>query len=543
MMQRRFTGGWPAFYGQVGATSPLLCIKVGIVTERSEFMMAALTSATMPNAAIAGARASEQTNPTDEGYGVDHAVVQDAAGKLYDVFASNTPEGRKRLAGRVRAAQTLAQARELGGLGFAVDRIVAFSNGDLKHSSTGDTSVLVAIHHVGQARPLELLTLDDCSSVGTALGAIHRLRPDFLQEAGYPTFATGQIRAQLTAWIKRLCQAGHVPQEITTSWANILETDGLWSFSTCPVHGGLRDGDLLFSGSSITAVTNWQDMQVNDPARDLAWIFAKLDENHRNALLSAYGRMLGNRLDDLIMLRANLWLQMEQVGDFISALNKADNAKIMQFKAQVERLAHQLGVTTAKNRAQTKPKQEAKDRPQRPPSTITVGTLLNESERRRNAAAQQNDSDTTGERHIDAVNMDDSTGDFDATDSQPVRKTKEIVNDATEAFVPAGTQQSQAPSDSTNEREATSVSTFIPERSAKERHESMPSSSTMVISRLETADGNDDTNEESIPASHSEAATVLIPLLERDEATMQKAQAQINRWETEDATDEKPRVE
>ena len=105
------------------------------------------------------------------------------------------------------------------------------------------------------------------------------------------------------------------------------------------------------------------------------------------------------------MLRANLWLQMEQVGDFISALNKADNAKIMQFKAQVERLAHQLGVATAKNRVQTETKQESKDRPQRPPSTITVGTLLNESERRRNAAAQQNDSDTTGERHVDAVDM------------------------------------------------------------------------------------------------------------------------------------------
>ena len=513
------------------------------MTERSKFMMAALTSATMPNAAIAGTRASEQTNSTDKGYGVDHAVVQDTAGKLYDVFASNTPEGRKRLAGRVRAAQTLAQARELGGLGFAIDHVVAFSNGDLKHSATGDTSVLVSTHHVGQARPLELLTLDDCSSVGTALGAIHRLRPDFLQEAGYPVFVTDQIRAQLTAWIKRLRQAGHVPQEITTSWTNILETDGLWSFSTCPVHGGLRDGDLLFSGSSITAVTNWQDMQVNDPARDLSWIFAKLDENHRNAMLSAYGRMLGNRLDDLIMLRANLWLQMEQVGDFISALNKADNAKIMQFKAQVERLAHQLGVVTAKNRAQTEPRQESKDRPQRPPSTITVGTLLNESERRRNAAARQSSSDTTGERHIDAVDMDDSTGDFDVTGSQPVRKTKEIVNDATEAFAPAGTQQSQAPSDNTNEREATPVSTFIPERSAKERHESMPSSSTMVISRLGTADDNDDTNEESIPASHSEAATVLIPLLERDEATMQKAQAQINQWEAEDATEEKPRVE
>lgn len=52
----------------------------------------------------------------------------------------------------------------------------------------------------------------------------------------------------------------------------------------------------------------------------------------------------------------------------------------------------QLGVATAKNRVQTETKQESKDRPQRPPSTITVGTLLNESERRRNAAAQQNDS-------------------------------------------------------------------------------------------------------------------------------------------------------
>lgn len=49
-----------------------------------------------------------------------------------------------------------------------------------------------------------------------------------------------------------------------------------------------------------------------------------------------------------------------------------------------------------------------------------------------------------------------------------------------------------------------------------------------MISKLETADGNDDTNEETIPQAHSEAATMLIPLLERDEATMQKAKAQVD---------------
>ena len=520
-------------------------------------MMAALTSAAMPNASVAGVRPSEQTNSTDESYGIDHAVVQDSTGRLYDVFVSNDEKGRKRLEGRARAAQTLVQARELAGLGFELDRIVAFSNANQERCATADTSVMVTAHHSGQARRLDLLTLDDCSSVGTTLGAIHRIRPDFLQAAQYPTYTTDQIRAQLTAWIKRLRQAGHVPQEITDSWANIIETDGLWSFATCPVHGGLHDGDLLFSGSSITAVTNWQDMQVNDPARDLAWIFARLDENHRNALLSAYGRILGNRLDDLIMLRANLWLQMEQVGDFISALNQADNAKIMMFKAQVERLAHQLGVTTSKNRAANAPQRGENANGGRPPSTITVGTLLDESARRRNAA-HNGTVDANAERRTDA-GVNDMAGNFNGSASRPAHTANTTSNESTEMFSrtesathadsrvdigfnPDSEPKASASHDDTNDQERTPISTFVPQYSAKERHESMSSSSTAVISRLETADGFDATGEH-IPTSHSEAATMLIPLLQRDEATMQRAQEQINEWEAQDATGERPNIQ
>ncbi len=547
--------------------------------KRSDYMLAALASAVLPNLGVAGVRENVQASATDEAKGIDQTVIQDASGKLYDVYATDTKEGRTRLIRRVKAAQTLAAAREPGGLGFDMDRVVAFAPGDVsrpgqtataqavgqqtqaestpltprKPGPTGETTVMIAVHRDGQARPLDLLTLDDCAAVGTAIGAIHRLPSTFLANAKYPVVTTGQIRSQLTAWIRRLRSAGHVPQEITDSWARIMDTEGLWSFSTCTVHGGFSDGDFLFSGSTITTVTNWQDMQVNDPARDLAWIFGKLDESHRNAVLSAYGRMMGSRLDDLIMLRANLWLQMEQVGEFISALNQADSVKIMQFKAQVERLAHQLGMLTAKNHRPSETRQDEQKAGNRPPSTITVGTLLDESERRRQAAAQQNnDADATGERHIDATDMDDDrTGDFDVTGSQPVRKTKQIVDDATEAFdvtaaehiVSAGMVSGNADSDDTSEREESPVSTFVPEQSARERHESLPSSSTIVISTLQTADGSDDTNEEEIPQAHSEAATMLIPLLERDEATMQKAKAEVDRLQAEDATDEKPRVE
>ncbi|PWG64234.1 aminoglycoside phosphotransferase [Bifidobacterium callitrichidarum] len=417
--------------------------------KRSNYVLAALTSAVLPNLAVAGVRESAQASSTDEAKGIDQAVVQDASGRLYDVYATDTAAGRTRLVRRVKAAQTLAAAREPGGLGFDLDRVIAFAPGDVakpgqtataqafnkdeetvkatatvdtsRPSPTGSTTVLIAAHRDGQSRPLDLLTLDDCAAVGTALGAIHRLSPAFLTAAKYPVFTTGQIRSQLTAWIRRLRSAGHVPTEITNSWARVIETEGLWSFATCTVHGGFSDGDFLFSGSTITAVTNWQDMQVNDPARDLAWIFGKLDESHRNAVLAAYGRMMGSRLDDLIMLRANLWLQMEQVGEFIQAINRGDNDRIMQFKAQVERLAHQLGIISR----DTTPAPDAKEasaRETKPgsPSTITVGTLLQDDERR--------GSGTSGSAATVAESADvsDDTPDPDRTGSAEISAAGQV---------------------------------------------------------------------------------------------------------------------
>nr|WP_082440312.1 phosphotransferase [Bifidobacterium aesculapii] len=378
-------------------------------------MLAALTSAALPSVVVAGVFPG--MTRTD---GIDQAQVRDVTGKTYDVYASNTEEGRRKLAARVKAAKTLAAAREPGGLGFALDRVLGFAPGTDPKGPTGDTAVMVAMHQDGVERQLDLLTLDDCAAMGTAIGAIHRLNPSFLTEAGYPAYVTEQIRGQLTAWIARLDNAGHVPPEITSSWAKIMETEGLWAFRTCLVHGGFEDGDVRFSGSTITAVNNWQTMQVNDPARDLAWIFSKLDEAHRNAVLTAYGRMMGNRLDGLIMLRANLWVQMEQVGDFIQAVKRADSQQIIRFKAQVDRLAHQLA--RAARAAAPKPTsyrpgarrgtaavEGATGRAQeKPPSTITVGTLLEAGERRRAEArtvaeAQAGDADRTGSADIVAA--------------------------------------------------------------------------------------------------------------------------------------------
>lgn len=524
--------------------------------KRSDYMLAALASAVLPNLGVAGVRENVQASATDEAKGIDQTVIQDASGKLYDVYATNTKEGRTRLIRRVKAAQTLAAAREPGGLGFDMDRVVAFAPGDVsrpgqtataqavgqqtqaestpltprKPGPTGETTVMIAVHRDGQARPLDLLTLDDCAAVGTAIGAIHRLPSTFLANAKYPVVTTGQIRSQLTAWIRRLRSAGHVPQEITDSWARIMDTEGLWSFSTCTVHGGFSDGDFLFSGSTITTVTNWQDMQVNDPARDLAWIFGKLDESHRNAVLSAYGRMMGSRLDDLIMLRANLWLQMEQVGDFIQALNRADNNRIMQFKAQVERLAHQLGVISRDTTPSTAAPAAGATAKSASPSTITVGTLLREDDRRYAEA-----DDTTNE----TTEPSDETPDPDRTGSAEVVAVGEAdMTPAVPAAAKDNDQTAGSPVTGTgstkpqpaNAEQGDDAVTITLKELIEMNDQQAASAPSANVEDAGKGEADDDTNDR---LSQSGAETTVIPLLEREERALRDARAGLAGYDDE----------
>ncbi|MCI2148119.1 MAG: phosphotransferase [Bifidobacterium crudilactis] len=374
----------------------------------------------MPGIAVSGTRSSNQASAGDIEAGIDLAIIQDGPGRLLDVAASNTDEGKARLLRRVKAANTLAQAKEPGGLGFAMERVVAYQAGDNPDGPTGTTSVAVFSHCAGSSVALHALDTQDCIAIGTAIGAIHRLRGTFLQEASYPVFTTENIKQQLLSWISRLSKAGHIPQEIIRSWSDIVNTSGLWSFTTCPVHGGFDDGDFLFSDTTLTAIYNWQDMQINDPARDLAWMFAKLDETRRNALIAAYGRMMGSHLDQMIMLRANLWLQMEQVGEFISALDHADNERILQFKAQVEHLAHQLVA-----RQSAKQRLDDATRNRHAPSTITVGTLLDDPSRVSDRSRQYAAGQATGRsQSADADGQSDGQSAQSAQSSQ--QSSKEV---------------------------------------------------------------------------------------------------------------------
>lgn len=527
------------------------------MTQLSRFKLAALASAAMPEVQFAGTRQSEQVNATDTAAGISHAVVQDISGKLYDVFISADNKGRKRLRDRARAAWTLEHSKDLAALGFAYDTMLTFIPGkregeenntaatnaknaansansaNLKQpmrnmssiisDENDDDTVLICEHLEGSARDLRLLTTDDCANVGTAIGAIHRLRPSFVTRGKYSAFTTGQIRAQLTGWIKRLRQAGHIPTEITDSWSRVLETEGLWSFETCPVHGGFVDGDILFSGSTITAVTNWQGMQINDPARDLAWIFAKLNEQRRNAVLSAYGRMMGSRLDSLIMLRANLWLQMEQVGDFIQALQRADTTSIMRFKAQVERLAHELSRISNAQAAKTHSAGS-------PASTITVGTLLENDNTKSRQILQNNSS-------ANASNADSAnSANGDETNERDITVEGNVSKDSDQNTKVA---RETAENDDTHER---TVQYAVTNSSSNEEAEKAAyiadDTATQVITHVEakSSNKNDDVADDDVAEAEAEVAEAE-PEAEAEVAEAEVAEAEVAETEPEEVAE------
>lgn len=361
------------------------CIILENVSQRSVLEIAALASAAMPELSVATTRGSEQFITCGDKKDITTAVITSIEGVEYDVSVASSAEGSKILKDRAKAAYVLTHSKTPVGFSFALEDYKLFVPSNATGAGvTGENAVYITPHNDGNAIVLRNLTSDQCAAAGSAIAAFHRLRTSFLTAAHYRGYTSEQIHKQLTVWISTLENAGHIPSEIIDNWKAIIATEGLWNFQSCPVHGGFNDGDIIFTSNSVTALLHFENMQISDPARDLAWIFTQLDKPRRNAFISAYSRVMGTRLDNMIWLRAGLWTQMEQVGEYMRALTHGDTAKILAFKSQVNSLAHQI----ARNNPQ-RSSQEKK-------TTLTVGDLLEnpssaqgkEETRKRGGAAQ-----------------------------------------------------------------------------------------------------------------------------------------------------------
>jgi macrolide phosphotransferase len=156
-------------------------------------------------------------------------------------------------------------------------------------------------------RPLELLHRPAlATSYGQAIAAIHNLPTRLVEEAGLPVYSAEEYRFRRLAELDRVAATGLTPVRLLTRWEHAVEEVGAWRFVPCVVHGDLAGDNVLADGEAVSAVTEWSETRVADPADDLAWVAIGATEPVLGQVLEAYVEARSEPVDTDLTRRARL---------------------------------------------------------------------------------------------------------------------------------------------------------------------------------------------------------------------------------------------
>jgi macrolide phosphotransferase len=316
--------------------------KVDNVNIRSPYVLAALISASQPRLSVSACRLRSYQPRGTQDKSLTAAVIEDSSRHVMDALVSSDAAGAAVLRKRYAAAQKVTATKQIAVYDFDVQAPVAL--GSTVGADGQSHTVLLTKHVSGQALDLARLGDLEASSLGAGLATIHRTDISYLLKKGQHGISGPAMRVELENWIHSLALQNVIPQSIISRWDQLVSIDGLWKFTTVLTHGDMKSGDALFEPHrGLSALMNWEDWKISDPARDFAWLYGSdVDEHERDLVLSGYGRVMGSLEDPRIVPRARLWKQMSIVRDFLSALDSADHDAIVTARAQVSKLASSL---------------------------------------------------------------------------------------------------------------------------------------------------------------------------------------------------------
>jgi len=232
---------------------------------------------------------------------VDAALVHDEDSNVWVVLAPRTPEAGARVEAETEAVRLLA-----GVLPFDVPRPRA----DVVLPGGGRAIVFPA----PLGRPVDLVRLAAspgvCRSVGRSLAALHDVTTAVVERAGVPVRDAGEVRRRRLGELDQAAATGLVPPVLLERWESLLDDTSVWDFSPTVVHGDLVAERLVVTGEEVTAVLDWNDLHVGDPAQDLAWLAVGSEPETVEEVLAAYRSSRHGSVDDDLLRRAVLHGEM-----------------------------------------------------------------------------------------------------------------------------------------------------------------------------------------------------------------------------------------
>lgn len=236
----------------------------------------------------------------------DTALLTDSQGKHYIVRVPRNPRAESRL-GKEQGALTLLGRGARDRLPFEVPVI-------LGSTAFEGTKAYLYEYVYGRSFTFPQLASDPelAQSVGSAIAAMHSL-PRSIAGAGSLTQRTpADTRRQVLELLDRAIATRKVPVALADRWERISADNSIWQYQPTISHGNLSLDTLLSIGSDVTGVLDWHELKIDDPAKDLAWVFAHGSDAINGLVLESYQNLRQNMADDQALVsRAKLHSEME----------------------------------------------------------------------------------------------------------------------------------------------------------------------------------------------------------------------------------------
>lgn len=267
--------------------------------------------------------------------GVDVAIVHDAEGSVWMVAAPRNAAAGAELESEVEAVALLA-----GRVPFVVPRPVATV--DLREGGRA------VVYPAPSGRAVDLTRLASspllCHSIGRALAALHQVPASVVERAGVPVYDAEEVRRRRLSDLDRGAETGHVPPVLLQRWEAVLEDADTWRFTTAVVHGDLVADRVVATGDEVSALLDWTQVHVGDPAQDLAWLAVGAEPETVGAVLHSYREARTDRLDEHFLKRAVLHGEMALVKWLLHGQRSGDDAVSSDAREMLGQLASWVNV-------------------------------------------------------------------------------------------------------------------------------------------------------------------------------------------------------
>lgn len=325
---------FPRLYTRVYTFLAYLWATVESMKSLTPLSLVAHAHAVFPDFQIVGL-----TEPSDTSGQLMRQGVVDAQGERWVIVAPLDSSVGVEIAAQSTLLRFLHLSYERGFIPFDVPVPVA--------STRGDSKVPLFIYRQVSGQPVSYQDLVEvpslAGSLGRALAALHNLPAEIMERTGLPLYSAADCRERLRVQLTEAAKAWPLPDNLYARWANALDDDSLFNFTTVPVHGNLEVEAFLCSRGVVTTMSDFAAASLGDPAEDVASFYTSEDEGVAERFTHAYLRARKDGADIHLLSRAQLYSELALVRWLLHGIRSEDAQIIADAKGLLGELSAQLG--------------------------------------------------------------------------------------------------------------------------------------------------------------------------------------------------------